>query len=156
MSNVRAWLGAELFLVATAPSPARASQPVDDPAVLQERDALIDKIARGDDVDGSVKRFAALVKERDRVVATSRAAKEAEEKARLAEHEFKKEYEKSADHDAGWCADAGTVPADGGLGRTRAEPERIVCRDVERLRRRAPKPLVPVGEQGLHHLHARS
>ncbi|MGZ3406727.1 MAG: hypothetical protein ACXVAN_09825, partial [Polyangia bacterium] len=81
---------------------ARATQTTDDPAIVQERDALIDKIARGEDLDASTRRFAALVKERDRVVATSHAAKEAEEKARLAEREFKKEYEKSADHDAGW------------------------------------------------------
>ena len=78
-------------------APARRAIRPTIPPVLQERDALIDKIVRGEDVDASVRRFAALVKERDRLVATSRAAKEAEEKARLAEHEFKEAYRKSVD-----------------------------------------------------------
>src|SRR2546423_1915671 len=92
-------VAAGVIALGGVPSRARATQAVDDPAIVQERDALIDKIARGDDVDASVKRFAALVKERDRVVATSRAAKEAEEKARLAEQSARKDYEKTADHD---------------------------------------------------------
>ena len=98
MRSVVVFAGALLAAAATA----RASQPVDDPAVVEERDALIDKIARGEDVEGSVKRFLAMVKERDRTIATSRAAKEAEEKARLAEREARQAYEKSADSDAGW------------------------------------------------------
>ncbi len=85
-----------------AAASARASQPADDPAVVEERDALIDKIARGEDVDASVKRFAAMVKERDRTIATSRAAKEAEDKARRDARELREAYEKTLDHDAGW------------------------------------------------------
>jgi hypothetical protein len=100
----RATCSARVALVAVAAVAvtARAAQPVDDPAVEAERDALIDKIARAQDLDASVKRFAALVRERDTKVATSRAAREAEEKARLAESEFRKSYEKSADYDLGW------------------------------------------------------
>ena len=97
-------LGVAVVVVALAAlgSTARATQPVDDPAIVQERDALIDKIARGEDGDAAIKRFAALVKERDRVVATSAAAREAADKARIAERDARKEYEKTADHDAGW------------------------------------------------------
>ena len=94
---------AAVVALALAAAPARASrEPPDDPAVVQERDALIDKIARGEDVDASVRRFAALVKERDRTIATSRAAKEAEEKARTAERDFRESYRKSIDYEAGW------------------------------------------------------
>src|SRR5262249_49229380 len=96
-------LAAVAAALALLSGPADASRdPPDDPSVVQERDTLIDKIARGEDVDASVRRFAALVKERDRVVATSRAAKEAEEKTQRADREFKDAYRKSIDHEAGW------------------------------------------------------
>ena len=88
--------------VLVSPRAGATRDPPDDPAVLQERDALIDKIVRGEDVDASVRRFAALVKERDHLVATSRAAKETEESARRAEHEFKEAYRKSIDSEVGW------------------------------------------------------
>ena len=91
-----------LAAVAALSAVAAATQPADDPAVVQERDALIDKIARGEDVDASVKRFAALVKERDLVVATSRTAREAADRARQAEREFRQAYQKTVDYDAGW------------------------------------------------------
>src|SRR5262245_11114235 len=45
------------------------------PELNAERDALLDKIARGEDWEKSVKRYAELVKQRDAVVATSAAAK---------------------------------------------------------------------------------
>jgi hypothetical protein len=91
-----------LIALASLGPPAHAAQPVDDPAVEAERDALIDKIVRGQDVDASVKRFASLVRERDQKVATSHAAKEAEQKARQAEAEYRNSYDKSADSDLGW------------------------------------------------------
>ena len=90
-----------LVLLALAGA-ARAAGPSDDPAVAAERDALIDKIARGEDYDASVKRFAALVKERDRTIATSRAAREAVDSARLAARAWQQEYRKTADYDLGW------------------------------------------------------
>ena len=125
---------------------ARASQPVDDPAVVQERDALIDKIARGEDVDASVKRFATLVKERDRVVATSTAARETAEKARIAESEARKAYEKTADHDAGWrCTFSvdpkNPVPSD--EGRFRGDWGRVVKKEKVTL---TPKNALDEGE----------
>src|SRR5271167_1877628 len=81
-----------VVVAALAPSARATREPSDDPAVVEERDALIDKIVRGEDLDASVKRFATLVKERDRVIATSRAAKEADENTRKAEREFKETY----------------------------------------------------------------
>jgi hypothetical protein len=74
-----------------------------------ERDALIDKITKGVDYDASVKRFTALVKERDAIVATSFAAKEKErldrEKERAerdARHQLREEFRKSADGEVAW------------------------------------------------------
>jgi hypothetical protein len=135
-----------VVLVAAASVAARASQPVDDPAVVQERDALIDKIARGEELEASVKRFTALVKERDRVVATSRAAKEAEEKARLAERAYRQEYEKSADYDAGWRCTLSVdpkrpVPSD--EGRFRGDWGRVVKKERVTL---TPKNALDDGE----------
>lgn len=121
-----------LALVASA----RASTPADDPAVAAERDALIDKIARGEDLDASVKRFAALIKARDKVVATSHAAREAEDKAREAEREWQKTYQKSADHDLGWRCTLSVdpkhpVPSD--EGRFRADWGRVVKKEQVKL-----------------------
>jgi hypothetical protein len=125
---------------------ARASQPADDPAVVEERDALIDKIARGEDVDGATKRFAALVKERDRTVATSRAAREAEEKARVAEREYKEAYRKSVDSEAGWRCSF-TVdpkhPARDHDGYFRADWGRVIKKESVKL---APKNALDEGE----------
>jgi hypothetical protein len=123
-----------------------ASEPVDDPASLQERDALIDKIAGGQDYDASVKRFAVLVKDRDRVVATSNAAREAVEKARQAEHEFQETYKKTADHDAGWRCTFSVdprrpVPSD--EGRFRADWGRVVKKEKVTL---TPKNALEDGE----------
>jgi hypothetical protein len=132
--------------VVALPRVAPATEAVDDPAVVKERDALIDQIARGDDFDRSVQRFAVLVKERDRVVATSRAAKEALQKARLAEHEFQSEYKKSADHDAGWRCTLSVdprhpVPSD--EGRFRGDWGRVVKKEKVTL---APKNALDPGE----------
>jgi len=125
---------------------ARASQPADDPAVVQERDALIDKIARGEDVDAATRRFAALVKERDRTIATSRAAREAEEKARVAERDFKEAYRKSVDSEAGWRCSF-TVdpkhPAREHDGYFRADWGRVIKKESVKL---APKNALDEGE----------
>ena len=80
------------------------------------------------------------------MVATSRAAKEAEEKARLAEREFKKEYEKSADHDAGWRCTFSVdpkrpVPSD--EGRFRGDWGRVVKKENVTL---TPKNALDDGE----------
>lgn len=63
-------------------------------AFNDERDALIDKIARGVDSEASVRRFAALVKMRDQQVATSHAAVEAERAKRDAERSAREQRQK--------------------------------------------------------------
>ena len=118
-------------LVALAAA-ARASAPVDDPAVEAERDALVDKIARGQDVEASVKRFAALVKDRDQRVATSRAARDAVAEARAAERQWKQVYDKSADHDLGWRCTLSVdprQPVPSSEGRFRADWGRVVKKE---------------------------
>ncbi|MDB4965093.1 MAG: hypothetical protein JWN44_782 [Myxococcales bacterium] len=123
-----------------------SSHPTDDPAVEAERDALIDKIARGEDVQASVKRFAALVKERDGKVATSLAAREAEEKARIAESEYRKSYEKSADHDLGWRCTLSVDPKHpitSDEGRFKGDWGRVVKKEKVTL---APKNALDDGE----------
>ena len=64
-----------LALVVTVAGPAGGAEP--DPAEV-ERDALIDRIAAGSDYDASVRRFAELLRARDRVKATSAAARKHE------------------------------------------------------------------------------
>jgi hypothetical protein len=115
---------------------ARASTPVDDPALVAERDALIEKIARGESLDASVKRFAVLVHDRDKVIATSNAAKQAEEKTRAAEHEWKETYQKTADYDVGWRCTLSVdpqhpVPSD--EGRFRGDWGRVVKKEAVKL-----------------------
>ncbi len=134
------------LLFALAGSARATREPADDPAVVEERDALIDKIARGQDLDASVKRFNALVKERDRVVATSRAAKEAEEAVRKAERDFKETYKKTVDSEAGWrCTfsvdPAHPVPSD--EGRFKGDWGRVVKKEAVRL---TPKNALDDGE----------
>jgi len=133
-------------VAALAASAGATRDPPDDPAVLEERDALIDKIVRGEDVDAATRRFAALVKERDRVVATSRAAKEAEEKARLADREFKETYRKSVDHEAGWRCSLAVDPKNPPRvhdGYFRGDWGRVVKKEAVRL---TPKNALDDGE----------
>lgn len=141
-----ATFGALCVVLAAAPAQASDDGSADDPAVEAERDALIDKIARGQELEPSIKRFAALVKERDTRVATSRAAREAEDKARLAESEYRKTYEKSADHDLGWRCTLSVdpkhpLPSD--EGRFRGDWGRVVKKEKVTL---APKNALDEGE----------
>ncbi len=125
---------------------ARAAEPVDDPATLAERDALIAKIVRGEDLAASVKRFGELVKARDKVIATSNAAREAEQKARQAEREFAETYKKTADYDAGWRCTFSvdpTHPVPSREGRFRADWGRVVKKERVTL---APKNALDDGE----------
>jgi hypothetical protein len=63
-----------IVLQSIAPSTARADEKPQTPALDQERDELLARITRGDDLDASVRRFGQLLDERDRVIATSQAA----------------------------------------------------------------------------------
>ena len=69
-----------VVLLASLSSGARAEREDPTENLNAERDALIDKIAHGVDYQASVQRFAALVKQRDTVVATSQSAKDREQK----------------------------------------------------------------------------
>ena len=81
------------------PAPARKER--DATSLDAERDALIDKIARGVEVDESVRRFKQLVEERDRRVATSQAAVDRERQKSDARRAWRAAYEKSLDHEVG-------------------------------------------------------
>jgi hypothetical protein len=96
---------------------AHASTP-ETPELDAERDQLLDKIARGVDYDASVKRFAALVKQRDPVVATSAEAKAREEKQRADERAeqdkrraWRDAYHKTNDYEVGWRCTLSPDPA---------------------------------------------
>jgi hypothetical protein len=125
-----------LLLLATAATARAAGAPIDSPATLAERDALIDKIARGEDVERSLARFAALVHERDRVEATSQAAKEAARQAALEQRDWQEAHRKSADYDLGWRCTLSVDPkhpVPSTESRYRADWGRVVRRDQSRL-----------------------
>jgi hypothetical protein len=107
-----------LAVLVAAAGPARAETADPTAELNAERDALIDKITRGVDYDASVKRFAALVKQRDGVVATSaaavekeRAQKDAERAERDARYKLQKEYHQSADYEVSWRCTLSPDPA---------------------------------------------
>jgi hypothetical protein len=126
-----------LLLLVAGTQTARAGEDVDAPATLAERDALIDKIARGQDLDRSLARFAALVKQRDQVKATSQAAKEAERAAAVERRDWHEAHRKSADYDAATRCIFSVDPQKPvpSLDRTphRADWGRVVRRDETRL-----------------------
>jgi hypothetical protein len=114
-----------------------------------ERDRLIELITKGSDVDGNAKKLAALQKERDKTIATSKAAVEAEHSAEEARRAWRKSYEKSADYDLGWRCTASVdprhpVPSD--EGRFFADWGRVVKKESVRL---APKNALDEGEPAL-------
>jgi hypothetical protein len=76
------------------------------PQLDAERDQLIPKIIDGKDLDASIKRFGELIKQRDQVIATSEAAREAERKRheqeraeRDALQKLRESYTTGADYD---------------------------------------------------------
>jgi len=88
------------------------------PELGVERDALIDKIARGVDYETSVKRYSELVKQRDAVVATSAAAKQKEQQERDAQRAdaakrraWQDAYHKTNDYEVGWRCTLSPDPA---------------------------------------------
>src|SRR5207302_11494689 len=103
----------------------------------------------GRDRGVNAKKFTVLVEERDKSVATSKAAVEAETSARDAERAWKKRYEKSADYDLGWRCTASVdprhpVPSD--EQRFFADWGRVVRKESVRL---APKDALDEGEPAL-------
>jgi hypothetical protein len=114
---------ARIFCLAVAASllplgAARAER--DDPTanLNEERDALIEKITKGIDLDASVKRFKELVEQRDKVIATTaaaiereRAQQERERAERDARRKLRDEYHATADYDVSWRCTLSPDPA---------------------------------------------
>lgn len=96
-AHLIAALGASLLCTT-----ARAKPPEKTPELDAERDALIEKIIRGEDLSGSVKAFAALVKKRDPLIPTSAAAKQAAREKAEARRAWQAEWRKTADSEVGW------------------------------------------------------
>lgn len=92
-------------LVMGAASPvgvARAEAPDPTPEFNAERDALLEKIARGQEFEASVRRFAMLLKQRDTIIATSRAAQDQKRQERDTRDAWQTAYRKTVDYDASW------------------------------------------------------
>ena len=86
------------ILCLLAPLPGTAAvPPPDPPEVLAERDALVDKIAQGEDTDASIERFAALF----RAHAGQKQAFQAAQEREVALQKSLSEYRRSADYVAG-------------------------------------------------------
>jgi hypothetical protein len=84
-----------LLLVAGA---AFADQdPPTPPAVVAERDLLLEKIVRGEEYEASVRRFAALIASREKSIATSAAAKKRLSDERDEMNRLRREWDHSAD-----------------------------------------------------------
>jgi len=123
----------------------QAAFAVEDPteSMNPERDALIAKIAAGEDSAASVRRFGELVRSRDKVIATSaaavaqkRAADDAERKARKDRYEAMDAYRKTVDYEVGWRCTLSPDPAHplpSNEGRFRADWGKVVRREATRL-----------------------
>jgi hypothetical protein len=81
---------------------AHAEPPDPTPELNAERDALIEKIARGQDFEASVRRFAMLLKQRDTLIATSRAAQDEKRHETETRVAWQGAYRKTVDYDASW------------------------------------------------------
>jgi hypothetical protein len=88
------------------------------PELNAERDALLDKIARGEDWEKSVKRYAELVKQRDGVIATSAAAKAKDDAQKATERadaqtrrDWRDAYHKTNDYEVSWRCTLSPDPA---------------------------------------------
>jgi hypothetical protein len=143
----RSIIVAALVAALTSCGSARAGEPGAPPTPAEiERDRLIALITRGSDIEGNAKKFALLLQERDRTVATSAAAVAAEKSAREAERAWRKGYEKTADYDLGWRCTASVdpqKPVPSVEGRFFADWGRVVKKESVRL---APKNALDEGE----------
>lgn len=136
---------AALAVLVLLPLVARAER-VTTPELDAERDQLIDKIARGVEVEASVQRFAVLVKSRDARVATSAAAIERERRAAEERRTYLDAYKKTADYEIGWRCTLSVDPANpapSDEGRWRVDWGRVTKKDALRL---APRNELDDGE----------
>jgi hypothetical protein len=123
-----------------------AARPEPNPEEDRERDALIDKIARGVDVEASIQRFKQLVQKRDQRVATSKAAQDKERSDREARHNWYENWKKSADYETSWRCTLSADPANpppSDEGRFRGDWGRVVRKESLRT---APKNELDEGE----------
>jgi hypothetical protein len=125
---------------------AIAAHPEPNPEDDQERDVLIDKIARGVEVEASVRRFKELVQKRDQRVATSQAAQDRERADREARRNWYEAWHKSADYEVSWrCTlspdPANPIPSD--EGRYKGDWGRVVRKESLRM---TPKNELDEGE----------
>jgi len=97
-TTCRAGAGATLVLALYLSSSALAAPPSpDSPAVEAERDALLDKLARGVDYEASLRRYVELVRARDAVIATTEAAQQRERAEQLRRHDWLTAYRETLD-----------------------------------------------------------
>jgi len=141
------------LLLSTATSTGYAS---DDPteSMNAERDALILKIAEGKDTAASVRRFAEMVRARDKIVATSaaalaqkRVADDAERKERTERRETEQAYRKTADYEVATRCTLSPDPAHplpSTEGRYRADWGKVTRKEKARL---PPKNALDDGEE---------
>jgi hypothetical protein len=116
------------------------------PELDAERDQLIDKIARGVEVEASVRRFKQLVQERDQKIATSKAAQDKEQKERQARKEWLDAYKKTADYEVSWRCTLASDPANpppSDEGRFKGDWGKVVKKEKVRLQ---PKNELDEGE----------
>lgn len=133
---------------------AWALDPEPTPELVAERDKLLEKIIAGQDYEASVKRFAALVKQRDAAVATSRAALEEERRRHEAERAgaqarraWMETYRQTGDYEVSWrCTLAADPknPPPSREGRFRADWGQVTRKETVRL---PPKNALDDGEQ---------
>ncbi len=117
-------------------SVASAANPSKTPELDAERDALIAKITRGVELEASVQRFRTLVQERDKLIATSKAAVEQQRAIELERRTTREAYHKTVDYDAGWRCTLSVDPAHpapSDESRMRADWGRVVRKEEVRL-----------------------
>ena len=116
---------------------ARADRP-ETPILDAERDQLIARVVRGEDVDKSVRRLGELLAARDLVVPTSRAAVERQRAVSDARRSWQDAWQKTADHALAWRCLLSPDPAHPivdrtNSGRHRADWGKVVRKQSVRL-----------------------
>lgn len=135
MGETRRGLVVFVWLACTA-AVAHAGGVAKTPELDAERDALIDKITRGVDVDASVQRFKTLVQERDKRVATSKVALDQLRATEKERRDTRDAYRKTIDSDAATRCTLSVDPAHpapSDEARMRADWGRVVRKEEVRL-----------------------
>src|SRR5262245_58409153 len=108
----------KLVLILLLSGTALAAREEDDPAVAAERDALIEKIAKGQEYEASVKRFGELALTREQKIASTQAARDQERATQDAQRKVaeerrkaRDEYHKTLDYEVSWRCTLSPDPA---------------------------------------------